>query len=577
MGFALSGLASGLDSKSLIDQLIAMEGRPIQLLQRKKSLLSTKNHAFQALNTRLLGLKGQANALTTDAKLKAMIATSSDDKIVAVSAGSLAASGSYKVTVNQMATTTRATSNAQVGQSVSDVTSLVANANTVSAITPGKFTLTAVDGAGASTNFQIDVTVDDTWQNVFDRISTNTGGRIIASLSGNNLILTGDTTVTNIKTGAADDTSNFLVQTHLDSATFNTLDKTVRSTQPVGVAQPKAVLNDAKLADGLIAGAGSFKINGIEITWDATIDSLDGILTKINTSAAGVSAAYSGTDDKIVITNKSTGSQNINFQDVTGNLLSSLKVLNTSQETGKDASITIDGLNNNQPILSATNEFKEAISGLVITAKQVGVQQTLNISRDKDVLLKTIRDFVTEFNSTVDAIDAARVKGQPNQNDNDLANIKDRLFSIASNPVAGMIGNPRSLSDLGISTSKDNRNHLEFNETKFVVEFDKNRDRVAEVFQKQGTGDPPTPLGTARILDDYLTKVRGDSGIFKTRQKFTDDQSKAIDDSIKRKERQLEMKRKQLTTKFTQMEVAISKMKSQQATFLGQLGALGGN
>ncbi|MBI6547179.1 MAG: flagellar hook-associated 2 domain-containing protein, partial [Cyanobacteria bacterium NC_groundwater_1444_Ag_S-0.65um_54_12] len=51
MGFQVSGIASGLDTKSLIDQLMQIEGRTVDSLKQKKSTLTTRNNAFQAINT----------------------------------------------------------------------------------------------------------------------------------------------------------------------------------------------------------------------------------------------------------------------------------------------------------------------------------------------------------------------------------------------------------------------------------------------------------------------------------------------------------------------------------------------
>ncbi len=80
-----------------------------------------------------------------------------------------------------------------------------------------------------------------------------------------------------------------------------------------------------------------------------------------------------------------------------------------------------------QAIKSNSNDFAKIIPGVTLTAKKAGAQQTITIDRDKDTLIKAVKDFVTEFNNTTDAVESARAKGQPNAFDGDLASIRDRV------------------------------------------------------------------------------------------------------------------------------------------------------
>ncbi|MBM3274241.1 MAG: hypothetical protein FJZ00_03750, partial [Candidatus Sericytochromatia bacterium] len=80
----------------------------------------------------------------------------------------------------------------------------------------------------------------------------------------------------------------------------------------------------------------------------------------------------------------------------------------------------------------------------------------------------------------------------------------------------------------------------------------------------------------AQKMDEYLTNVRGENGVFKLRQRLTDDQNATIDETIKRNQRLLNMKRQTMVKQFTAMELAISKLKSQQTSFLSQLAQLSG-
>jgi archaellum component FlaF (FlaF/FlaG flagellin family) len=71
-----------------------------------------------------------------------------------------------------------------------------------------------------------------------------------------------------------------------------------------------ALLNstEANLNVALTASAGSFKINGVEIKYDAAQDSLNNVINRINTSAANVVASYDSINDQLKLSARNTGS-----------------------------------------------------------------------------------------------------------------------------------------------------------------------------------------------------------------------------------------------------------------------------
>ena len=77
-GFQLSGLASGMDTKTIIEQLIGLEQQPIVKMQREEAILKQKNDAFQTIGKRLKDFQTKARELTKDTVLKGMRASSTD-------------------------------------------------------------------------------------------------------------------------------------------------------------------------------------------------------------------------------------------------------------------------------------------------------------------------------------------------------------------------------------------------------------------------------------------------------------------------------------------------------------------
>src|SRR4051812_33195619 len=93
------GLISGMDTATLISQLIKVEGNPQTLLKNK--LVDTKADAaaYRAVNTKLDALRSAAEALTKAAAWTAAKATSSSPAVTATAtAGASAGSLAFSVT-----------------------------------------------------------------------------------------------------------------------------------------------------------------------------------------------------------------------------------------------------------------------------------------------------------------------------------------------------------------------------------------------------------------------------------------------------------------------------------------------
>ena len=114
MSFALSGIASGLDSASLVNQLIALEAQPQRLLQNQSATFSKQVTAFQGLNTRVASIADAAKALVKGDAINSATGSSSDESIT-VKAGTTATPANLAVKVERLASgQTSAISEAQL-------------------------------------------------------------------------------------------------------------------------------------------------------------------------------------------------------------------------------------------------------------------------------------------------------------------------------------------------------------------------------------------------------------------------------------------------------------------------------
>ena len=99
------GLASGLDSASIIQQLLALEARPRQLAQQRLGNIRVQQTAYLDINSRLQNLRGIVSSLRTQPIFDAKRATSSAEDILTATASAGAAAGSYTFLVDRLVST----------------------------------------------------------------------------------------------------------------------------------------------------------------------------------------------------------------------------------------------------------------------------------------------------------------------------------------------------------------------------------------------------------------------------------------------------------------------------------------
>ena len=98
------GLVSGLDTKTLVSQLMQVEANPQNLLKNKLVATNADGAGYRAVNLRFDSLRSAAAALSTDATWTATKASSSSASVTAT-AGPAASAGTLTFTVENLATT----------------------------------------------------------------------------------------------------------------------------------------------------------------------------------------------------------------------------------------------------------------------------------------------------------------------------------------------------------------------------------------------------------------------------------------------------------------------------------------
>ena len=196
------GLISGIDTASLISQLIALEARGKIPLQTKIASLQAKQFALLDINTRLLNLKTASKSFRADSIFKAALASSSNDEILTASAGKLAQPGTFTFIVKQLVTSSQKLSQGYADRNTTplSLTSLsfefgkglvgpdtdLADVNGGAGIDRGKIIITDENGDQGT----IDLTDVTSINEVLDRINSSADVAVTASVSGDGLIIT---------------------------------------------------------------------------------------------------------------------------------------------------------------------------------------------------------------------------------------------------------------------------------------------------------------------------------------------------------------------------------------------------
>jgi flagellar hook-associated protein 2 len=103
MSISVGGLTSGLDTNSIIDQLLALQQEPILRLQQREADYQVELSAYGSLQSALTSLQSAIEDLDSVSDFTRFSATSGDTDLFTASANENATAGSYNIKVQQLA------------------------------------------------------------------------------------------------------------------------------------------------------------------------------------------------------------------------------------------------------------------------------------------------------------------------------------------------------------------------------------------------------------------------------------------------------------------------------------------
>jgi flagellar hook-associated protein 2 len=164
-GLGLSGLASGVDTSAIVDQLMAIDRKGATRITYRQSNVTGMQNSLKAIAGKLSALKDAATALGADSTWKqTQTAASSDPARVAVALTSGAGIGGHTIQVSRLASAMQRGFSFPGGQA-------------------GQISIAY--NSGTPQTLKVDVTATSTLQDVANAINANTSGPVAAAIVKN--------------------------------------------------------------------------------------------------------------------------------------------------------------------------------------------------------------------------------------------------------------------------------------------------------------------------------------------------------------------------------------------------------
>lgn len=338
--------------------------------------------------------------------------------------------------------------------------------------------------------------------------------------------------------------------------------------------------------------AGSFSLtNSQDKAFTFTVESTDtlkSLTDKINAETKNSSISASIMDNRLVLTSSITGEHAIT---VGGDSADKLGISSTTSYTlGTQAEFELDGL----ALKSDSNSVSEVIEGVTFTLKKASADTvSIKVTTDTDKTVQTVKDLVSQYNSTMSFISDNLSVGDPSkesnttgklQGDSTLRSLQERLSSLFTS--SAVTGTSLKANDIGISLI-DRNGTLGLDENKLKKALAEDGNAVKNFFY-QTDGAKSTIASTSnvsetngytailkKLVDGYLVDTTANKGIIATKAATFDLAIKDLNKQITRFDEILTMKRDRYVDMFTRLDQAMMEAESQLSYFTTQASSNG--
>ena len=628
----LTGMASGLDTESMIKQLMKAEQYKVDKVKQEKQLLQWKRDDYRNMTSILKGFNDSYMDVLSSVNMrsqnsyKAFSTTSSNSTVATATASADAVAGTHEIAVTQLA---KAAS--------------TAGTDTVSAVLQSTGALTATNLDFSVNNKDFNIQLNGVSKNI-KLVKDYTGdlANLVIDLKEQIDAAFGAGKVT-VGTGIGIDIDKLTFSSNdskiiLSSGTSDALADLKITSGSTNRLNLSSKLSDINMPTATL-GTVKFKINGISFEFDSAAKSMKDVISEVNSSTAGVTLSYSEATDKFTLTSKVKGTgnaivieQNASEGDFFG-INSKLGIKVDIVSNGLDAKFIYDGTaiirNDNNFVLDGVEISLLAISETDIAEIDGFKKTSLTLNQDVDKVFNNILSFVDKYNELVGKITTelgeerdrdykpltdeekegmsevdiksweAKASSGMLRNDSILSGVLNDMRNAIYSPIDGVTG---GIYSIGIKTGDyTQRGKLIVDEAKLKDAIKNKPDLVANIFNKESEIKYSAKLDTTskdirykesgivnRLYDiiqaniTTMSNSNGQKGLLIEKAGYSGDSfdiSSYVTKQIKDKDTQIDTLIKKLFDKensyyrkFAAMEKAMSQMNSQASWLTQQFG-----
>lgn len=330
-------------------------------------------------------------------------------------------------------------------------------------------------------------------------------------------------------------------------------------------------------------------------------DSLKVISDKINEQSKDIGVTASIVDKHLILTSTSLGDSKITFESQPDNqLLEKLGLAGKDDEpdpepkTGQNSIMTINDIE----VERSTNSIDDVVEGLTFTLTnkhKTGESEVITVAEDRAKTTQAVKDFVEQYNSTMDFITKQMDVGDPTAEDNKtgsltgdgtLMRLQSGLRSIMTRNLEGEFsGEFKNLEDIGIEL--DRYGVATLDEAAFNKALETDATNVAKFFyspdiaaETNAEGEVTTEAkkqdGISELLrnfiDTYISTSTTTPGVIKNKDETYDRMLKDITQQIETFNTRIDRKRERYIQQFTALDIAMMQAESQMDYLYSQLG-----
>lgn len=620
----IDGLVTGLDTTSIIAQLMQLERMPQTRLKQRQSEARTIETELRGMRSDVQAIRTMAADLRLSSGWHRLTATSSSESVT-VAAGSGTATGEISFQVLQTAAAHTIYSN----ETVASLDSVVADSGSGSVLSysgtvPLGFDNLSATGFGPGTiGFEVTQA---------SQAATISGSALSypVSFNGGNGSLSID--VNGVSYNLSIAAGSYSDADALTAAIGDAITAAGASGELAVAAGPSGEIVFSTVGEGSAAGitiTGGPAVNRLGLTQGTTATGVDGIVvvdgvtnTITDTTVTGPitlngtngtltadlvgpiragtasveETGYAGGTLQEVI-DAINGADNLGYTAMAINTGSGYRLQIMANETGADSDVNIDtgqftafsGFTtlvegrdaeiefqgtNPYSITSSANTFEDVMPGIDITvSRPTTTPVTVTVGEDNEAQADSIEEIVTainEFLGRADTATAANPGGDPGMlfGNSAVRRTRDALLQAVTAGIDASSFEAASL--VGISVTREGR--LEFDRAEFIEASQTDRDELERLFAA------PDETGEPGILDRIVAAAEEatatGSGRLWSEAEATKSRIEGWGDQIDAYEVRFERREAALRRQYAALEVALGGLQEQSAYLAGQLASL---